>query len=239
MRFLLLLLVGATLLPPPSPEHRYARRIGREVLRRNEVVFTFDDGPHRDVTPLILDTLRERGVRAAFFACGVQLQKGRARAGRALLRREIAEGHLVGTHTVHHPRLSRLGEKDVAEEIGGAIDLVEAATGRRPSLFRPPFGDMPPAADSVVQKRGLGLVLWTTNVPDYRLTDPAEIASQVLADIDRRGGGVVLLHDTNPPTAAALPLILDGIEPLNERRDAAGLPPIRIARPESVVPGEV
>jgi peptidoglycan/xylan/chitin deacetylase (PgdA/CDA1 family) len=94
---------------------------------------------------------------------------------------------------------------------------------------------MPPAADAVVEKRGLELALWTTNVPDYRMTDPAEIASQVLAELDRRGGGVVLLHDTNPPTAEALPLVLDGIGPLNERRAISGLPPLRVVGPEALV----
>lgn len=224
--------VLATLLAPPSERRREARRIGREVVRRNQVVFTFDDGPHRDVTPVVLDALREHGVRAAFFACGIQLQKGRARAGRALLRREIAQGHLVGTHTVHHPHLSRIGEKEVADEIGGAVDLVERATGRRPTLFRPPFGEMPPAADTVVDKRGLGLVLWTTSVRDYEIADAADIAGRVLEELERRGGGVVLLHDTHAPTADALPLILDGLSPLNERRAQAGLSPLQVVGPQ-------
>ncbi len=234
---LLPLLLAATLFSDESlVERREARRRLREVLGRNEVVFTFDDGPHPDVTPRILEALEERGVRAAFFACGIQIEKGaRGRTGRRILRQEIDGGHLVGTHTVHHPRLSALEEKAVEEEIGGGIDLVERAIGRRPSLFRPPFGDLPAAAADVVRKRDLDLVLWTTNVRDYRIADPATIAAGILGELERRGGGVVLLHDTHPPSADALPLILDGIEPINERREEGGLPALTIARPETLL----
>ena len=120
------------------------------------VAITFDDGPDPVWTPRILDLLKSRGVHAAFFLIGENAQ-----ARPDLVRREFAEGHVIGNHTFTHPDLSRVSPLRFEVELKVTEKLLEWITGRQPKLFRPPYHsdetlDEPANAQVIARASGLG-----------------------------------------------------------------------------------
>ncbi|TMB29011.1 MAG: glycosyltransferase, partial [Deltaproteobacteria bacterium] len=178
------------------------------------VAITFDDGPDPVWTPRILDLLKSRGVHAAFFLIGENAQ-----ARPDLVRREFAEGHVIGNHTFTHPDLSRVSPLRFEVELKVTEKLLEWITGRQPKLFRPPYHsdetlDEPANAQVIARASGLGYLTLGQNIDpeDFAQTDPQQIATRVLAQA--KNGSVILLHDgggSRAATLAALPLILDGL----------------------------
>jgi cellulose synthase/poly-beta-1,6-N-acetylglucosamine synthase-like glycosyltransferase/peptidoglycan/xylan/chitin deacetylase (PgdA/CDA1 family)/spore germination protein YaaH len=178
------------------------------------VALSFDDGPDPVWTPRILDFLQGRGVHAAFFLIGENAQ-----ARPDLVRREFAEGHVIGNHTFTHPDLSRVSPLRFEVELKVTEKLLEWITGREPKLLRPPYHsdeslDDPANAQVISRASGLGYLTLGQNIDpeDFSLTDPQEIARRTLALA--KDGGVILLHDgggNRAATLAALPLILDGL----------------------------
>ncbi|TWV55636.1 polysaccharide deacetylase family protein [Streptomyces misionensis] len=179
--------------------------------RAGHVALTFDDGPDPRSTPLFLSALAARGVRATFFLLG-----GEARRSPGLVREIAAEGHEIGVHGwLHRPLLLR-GPRATHDDLARARDLVGDLTGRRPVLFRPPYGVMSSAGHLAARRLGLTPVLWTCWGEDWTArATPASVHRTVVRDL--RGGGTILLHDsdcTSAPgswraTLGALPRILD------------------------------
>ena len=129
---------GSTLVRAPIPY--VMARTGGQPRNRHRVALTFDDGPDGRWTPMILDTLRSRGVRATFFVVGQNVD-----THLRLLQREYAEGHEIGNHTYTHPNMALLGERRDRIEIDATASLVETILNRRIAFFRPPyFGDAEP-----------------------------------------------------------------------------------------------
>jgi len=182
---------------------------------RKQLTLSFDDGPDPVWTPRILDVLKSRGVHAAFFVIG---QNAQARPD--LVRREIAEGHVIGNHTFTHPDLSRVSPLRFEIELNVTERLLEWITGRQPKLLRPPYHsdeslDEPAQAQVIATASGMGYLVLGQDVDpeDFAQRDPQLIASRVLAKAAH--GSVVLLHDgggDRAATLAALPLILDGLK---------------------------
>ncbi|MFL5407156.1 MAG: glycosyltransferase [Myxococcales bacterium] len=179
-----------------------------------KIAITFDDGPDATWTPRILDVLKSRGVHAAFFLIGENAQ-----ANPDLVRREFAEGHVIGNHTFTHPDLSRVSPLRFEVELKVTEKLLEWITGRQPKLFRPPYHsdeslDDPVNAQVISRASALGYLTLGQNIDpeDFGQTDPQEIARRALAQA--KNGSVLLLHDgggNRAATVAALPLILDGL----------------------------
>jgi peptidoglycan/xylan/chitin deacetylase (PgdA/CDA1 family) len=177
-----------------------------------EVALTFDDGPS-PFTGQVLDVLRAEHVRATFFLCG-------ANAARypELVRRIRAEGHEIGNHTWSHPYLYLMSEARIASEIDRTQDVLQKITGRRPTLFRPPFGVRWFSLWPLLRERGLTMVLWSDRGYDGRLDAPG-IARATLGQL--KPGAIILLHDgfeTRAPaevdraaTVRALPAIIEGV----------------------------
>jgi peptidoglycan-N-acetylglucosamine deacetylase len=172
---------------------------------------TFDDGPHRQGTPAILEILRREQVRATFFLVGEQVLRNPA------LAREIADaGHGVGLHCHRHRNLMRLTPAKVREDITRAQESIATHTGRRPELYRPPYGILNASALRLARARGWRTLLWTHWGRDWEArATPASIASRVT---DGAGAGaVLLLHDADDysapgswrRTAEALPRVLE------------------------------
>ncbi len=180
----------------------------------NKVALTFDDGPDGEWTPRILDILKQRHVHAAFFLIG-----SNAEQHPGLVRREMAEGHLIGNHSFTHPDLSLTSPLRFDLELNTTERLLEWLSGVHPRLLRPPYysdGSLDDAAQAAVIARAasLGYLVLGLNIDpeDFSNHDPREIARRVLAQA--KGGSVLLLHDgggNRSATVAALPLILDGL----------------------------
>jgi peptidoglycan/xylan/chitin deacetylase (PgdA/CDA1 family) len=176
------------------------------------IVLTFDDGPHPEWTPRILDVLKRHGATATFFVVGHKVDR------HPEVVRAIAEsGHAVGLHSYAHDRLFSLrGERRVKDDLEHGIEAVERALGQRPHLFRPPIGHTNPTIARVVEALGLVVVGWTIGGRDgLARARPADVVARVRRDL--RDGAIVLLHDApergerEPAAVRALPAILDAI----------------------------
>lgn len=178
---------------------------------------TFDDGPHPEFTPRILDLLAAHGQRATFFVIGEHA----ARHG-DLLRRMLAEGHAIGLHSHGHSRLFNLWPSGwVRRDLQRNLATIADATGAPPPrLFRPPVGLKNPQVADVVGELDLVPVTWSARVWDTRGAAAPAIAARLQRAIAPRA--IILLHDGHEPgrtgdrsaTVAALATVL-----------AAGTPP--------------
>jgi peptidoglycan-N-acetylglucosamine deacetylase len=212
----------APVVPPVARALRLPRRHGDE----GAVAVTFDDGPHPEGTPAVLETLREADASATFFLVGEQVERNPALAA------EIAgAGHTVAVHAHRHRNSLRLSPRAFEADVERGIAAVAEATGSVPDIHRAPYGIYSPAALAAVRNLGLRPILWSRWGHDWRGSATAEsIAAEVTEDL--RGGDVLLLHDADHynareswrATAAALPEVLRRIE-------AAGLVPTSLKGP--------
>lgn len=180
------------------------------------VALTFDDGPDPEGTPAVLDALDEAGVRATFFVVGEQLMKHHA-----LAREVLARGHDVGLHGFEHVRHDTLrgaARDDVARGLG----TFEAAIGRKPRFFRPPYGAFTEYSYEACADLGLEPVYWSAWGLDWESIGPDRIVDIVSTDL--ADGGIVLLHDSaryaHRPDASAT---AEAIGPIAARAAALGL----------------
>lgn len=178
------------------------------------VVLTFDDGPHPQGTPAVLEVLRERGATATFFLAGEQVVRRPA-----LVAEIVAAGHRVELHCYRHRNLLRLSPRAFLEDAERARVAIEDAAGQGISDYRPPYGIFSTPNLRAVRRRGWRPVLWSRWGRDWDLGATAEsITRRSSAGI--AAGDIVLLHDADyysapgswVRTAAALPSILDEIE---------------------------
>jgi len=190
------------------------------------VAFTFDDGPNERTTPAVLEALARYDVPATFFIVTKRIGGKRGRARRALLERELAEGHTIGSHTISHPNLTTLDEAGVIKEIDGSLRQLTFATGQPVGMFRPPFGAIGAAGLAHLHKRHLTEVLWSLDSKDFLLPNPKKLRARVGRLLAAGGRGVMLFHDTKRSTARSIGLILDDLEAMNCGRIAAGEDPV-------------
>jgi peptidoglycan/xylan/chitin deacetylase (PgdA/CDA1 family) len=182
---------------------------------------TFDDGPHAQGTPAVLEILAAAGVRATFFLVGEQLRRNPS-----LGREIVAAGHGIGLHCDRHRNLLRLAPWQVRADIARARASIEDGTGRSPNLYRPPYGVLNATALRLARRHGWRTLLWSQWGRDWEArASPESIAAHV---IDGAGeGAVLLLHDADDysapdsfrRTVAALPRVLDtlaqrGLQPV-------------------------
>ena len=174
------------------------------------VALTFDDGPHPEGTPAVLAALAASNARATFFLVGEQVERDRG------LAREIVDsGHTIGIHGYRHTLLLRRSPRAIRDDLVRARDVIGAATGTEPCLYRPPYGVFSGPALLIVRRLGWRPLLWSRWGRDWvSSTTPQQIAARASSGLRR--GDVVLLHDADHyssvgswrRTAAALPAVL-------------------------------
>lgn len=206
---------------------------------------TLDDGPTRESTTAILDTLGELGVRAAFFVIGTN-----ARQFPDLLVRMHQEGHLIANHTLDHAHLSMFrGSRYWDHQLAETDQIIGQIIGRRPAMFRPPMGMKTGFNMAAAKRRGQAVVTWSRRAVDGISTTRDRILHRLVPHTV--AGDILLLHDgveprshRDPaPTVAALkPLILQlrdrGLEPA-PLDDFLGLPAYATAPIEaSILPAQ-
>lgn len=156
-----------------------------EKEERPQIALTFDDGPNPRSTPLLLDGLKERGVKVTFFVIGLNAEKYPA-----IVKREDEEGHIVGNHTYHHVEITKLSGDEAKKEIMQTSNLIEGIIGKPTEFMRPPFG-------AWQKNLELGMevmpVLWTVDPLDWTTENEDEIVNKVVTDV--RENDIILLHD--------------------------------------------
>jgi len=182
---------------------------GRRFIYRmrsdSNVFFTFDDGPHPEHTPAVLETLERAGVKATFFLIGEQVERHPE-----IVRQMEQAGHTIGLHTHTHITLDQLDDHSFAREMEANEAAIEAAIGHRPTLLRPPKGQINFAALRRAFARGLQVVHYTITSNDW-CAESSEDVTRAVAPDRLRGGEIVSFHDTIPHTVQALPQLLETI----------------------------
>jgi len=170
---------GRTLIAGPDP---------------NEIALTFDDGPNDAATPQLLEVLARHEVRATFFAIGSFVRRQPA-----LVREIVAGGHLLGNHTMSHPKLSVERAARIRQELADCNAALEDTTGAKVRYFRPPFGARRPYVLRAASELGLTPVMWNVTGFDWDPHGAAAILANLESGIARqqgRGNGSnLLLHD--------------------------------------------
>lgn len=176
-----------------------ARWITRGPRSSRLVALTFDDGPHPEQTPRLLDLLGELRIPATFFVVG-----SRAMAHPHLVKRMVREGHTVANHTWFHYEPARLSPLALAAEVRETRSLLGDLTGRSINLFRPPKGELTWAKIRTLWSLGQTIALWNVDPKDFAMPGLAA-ATAWEATYPPRGGDVVLFHDTHPWATGVLP----------------------------------
>ncbi|MDF3143218.1 MULTISPECIES: polysaccharide deacetylase family protein [unclassified Streptomyces] len=191
--------LGASATPTPAtPTHTASGDDDTDCEKVKCIALTFDDGPAVPETATLLTYLAQYNARATFFTVGQNVA-----AHPDLVRAEARAGNEVGNHSWSHPDLTKLTSEQVAYQLNRTSAAIKAATGKAPTLFRPPYG----AVNSAVRRATkLSPVLWTLDTEDWKYPDAAKVAQSVIGKVKRND--VVLMHDIHPTSVAAVPEIV-------------------------------
>jgi peptidoglycan-N-acetylglucosamine deacetylase len=198
----------AAVVPPVADALNVPRRLPPGT---RGVALTFDDGPHPEGTPALLDLLRDAGGKATFFLIGEQVERWPE-----IAERTAREGHTIALHGYRHRNLLRVPPRALASDLERGAHTIEHATGVVPALYRPPYGIFSPAGLAIARRRGYANLLWSRWGHDWRrFTTPERISAEVTRDL--QDGDVLLLHDADHYSApgswrntlAAMPRVLD------------------------------
>lgn len=189
-------------------------------IERRAVALTFDDGPHPELTPRILDVLATRGVRATFFLLGESCE-----AHPQLARRLVDAGHEIGNHTWSHLSLAHATGAEARAEILDGAAAIERVTGRAPSWFRPPRGMVNGAVVRAAADLGQHVAMWTAKPPKTGLDDADQVAGAIAEAL--APGAILLFHDgtsgrEDDELEARRRLEVPVLERLLDRIEAAG-----------------
>ncbi|MBC1482715.1 polysaccharide deacetylase family protein [Listeria sp. FSL L7-1509] len=159
-----------------------------------KIALTFDDGPSASVTPKVLETLKRNKVKATFFVLGSQ-----ALQNPGLVKRELNDGHQVGSHSWDHPQLTKLSKKEVYDQVLKTQKVIFDQTGYFPTTVRPPYGAV---NKEVAEEMGLPIIQWSVDTEDWKNKNPKIITSKIMASAS--DGAIVLMHDIHSTTEASL-----------------------------------
>lgn len=174
---------------------------------KKEIYLTFDEGYENGYTPKILDILKNNGVKAVFFITGPYLKQQSV-----LVMRMVEEGHTVGNHTIHHPSLPDMGDKEVEEEVLGLDRVFQEKFGRSMKYLRPPKGEYSARSLDITNKLGYRNVFWSFAYDDW-YRDRIRGADYAYGIVMRNlhNGAILLLHAVSKDNADALDSIIKGI----------------------------
>ena len=191
-----------------GPKLGHLQYPGPELLRPGEVVLTFDDGPHKQLTPVVLDILAQHCAKATFFLVGQRAM------GYSDLVREVArQGHTVATHTWSHANLKQKSPDGAAAEIELGISGVQKALGGPAApFFRFPYLSDPQYAVAHVKQRNTAILSIDVDSYDFRTRSPTVVIRNVMGQLKAKGRGIILFHDIQPSTAGALGALLSDLK---------------------------
>jgi peptidoglycan/xylan/chitin deacetylase (PgdA/CDA1 family) len=167
------------------------------------IALTFDDGPNATLTPKLLDLLAARHLKATFFVVGQN-----AAEFPDILKRAVREGHEIANHSWSHPNLAKMSDEAVRRELQKTDDAIVAATGKRPTLLRPPYGSITARQKKWIHDEfGYRIIIWDVDPLDWKRPGPSVVMARILKETT--AGSIVLSHDIHPPTIEAMPATFD------------------------------
>lgn len=192
---------------------RYGKSHGgaQEILKHKEVVLTFDDGPVSGTTPKILHVLDQHCAKATFFMVGTM-----AKNNPSLARKIANKGHTVGIHSYSHKNLGQQSGANAISDVNRSISTIEKAVGRDVApFFRFPYLSENRSVNQHLKRLGYGVFAIDVDSLDYKFSNPNSMVNRVMSELNRKGKGIILLHDIQRVTAK-------GIDQLLKRLDKNG-----------------
>jgi peptidoglycan/xylan/chitin deacetylase (PgdA/CDA1 family) len=175
-----------------------------DFLNPKEVVLTFDDGPLPNRTTAVLAALNAECTKAIFFSVG------KVAAGYPDILHEVAKaGHTIGAHTMDHKDLSKLPFDDAKADIEKSFSVIHRAVGSGTApFFRFPFLRHSPETLKYLADRNVAVFSTDIDSFDFKGGKADALVKRIMANLDKRGKGIILMHDIQPHTAAAMPALL-------------------------------
>lgn len=170
------------------------------------VALSFDAAWGADNTLKILDILTEYDIKANFFAVGFWVEK----YGDKLKTLHESGRMEIGTHSNTHPNMSKLSRDNMRRELETSMALIENITGKKPDLFRAPYGDYSDALLTVAEEQGLYTIQWDVDSLDWKDLSANDISVRILKGV--KNGSIVLMHNDGKHTVESLPLIIEGLK---------------------------
>ena len=170
---------------------------------------TFDNGYENGYTALILDTLSEKNVQAAFFVTGTYI-----RDNPDLTKRIADEGHLVANHSITHPSMPDISDQMILDEIYGTANRFKELTGLdMPAFIRPPSGEYSERVLYILKEAGYKTIFWSFTYTDWLVDNQPgkDYAYNIVMD-NLHNGEILLLHSVSSSNAEALPDIIDAVK---------------------------
>lgn len=179
-----------------------------DFLEPQEVVLTFDDGPWPNTTHAVLQALAGHCTKATFFIIGKH-----ALWAPQILKEVAAGGHTIGAHTWSHANLGKLKPDKAKEEIEKGFSAVKAALGTSPSpFFRFPFLQAPPAHVAYLGSRNIAIFSMDLDSFDFKMRKPEQVVKSVMDKLEKKGKGIILMHDFQQATSKAVPDLLNALK---------------------------
>jgi len=178
-------------------------------LLKGEVVLTFDDGPLPETMDRVLDTLAAQCVKATFFMTGANLAKHPE-----LGRRVVQAGHTPALHSFAHPFLKSMPVAEQLADLEKGIQTFASVFGSAPAAYRFPFLEETPTILAALKERKITVASTDLGIDDYMPNDQRAdtLVGRMVERLNQNGGGLILMHDANRPTAEALPALLKAIK---------------------------
>ena len=170
----------------------------------NVCSLTFDAAWGNEDTQQLIDILGKYNIKATFFVVGEWVDKF-PESVKAL----HDAGHEIMNHSDNHPYFTKLSADQIRAQLNACNDKIEAITGDRPDLFRPPYGDYNDSVVATVRDCGMYTIQWDVDSLDWKDPAPADITSRVLKRV--QPGSIILFHNAAKNTPSALPSIIEGL----------------------------
>lgn len=163
------------------------------------ISLTFDDGPHAVITPEVLRILKKYGITGTFFMIGRHVD-----SHPEIVRRIMDGGHIAGNHSYSHgPLINFRSSRHWMKECRKTDNAIQRLTGKRPNLFRPPYGVTNPAIARMNKTQDYRVIGWSLRSMDTVIHHPGKLLGRLTKNV--RNGDIILFHDTQ----ARLPEVLE------------------------------
>lgn len=170
----------------------YLKAICSAPVAEKIIALTFDDGPDRNLTPQVLEILKEHNAKGNFFCIG-----RKASDNPELLKQIDNANHIIGSHSYSHSVFFDFYSKGrIADELKKTEDVIHSATGKKVNYFRPPFGVTNPPLSKAVGKMNYKVIGWNIRSLDTLITGSGKVLNRIIPKI--KPGAIILLHDNNP-----------------------------------------
>ena len=170
---------------------------------KKHIALTFDDGPSKTNTKIVLDALEKHKAKATFMVVGQNVNKGTA----DLLKREVELGCEIGNHSYSHANFKKISQKKIKSELKKTDDAVKKYIGSKPTVIRTPYGA---SSKSVLKCFDRPNIFWSVDTLDWKYRDTDRLVKYVSKNA--KDGGIVLMHDIHKSTAKAVDGILKSLE---------------------------